>query len=251
MSYGQKIKEVGYYHKNKQLSVKGYTIDHFRDSIWNYYDTSGTIRVTGRFRKNRMNGQWVYYYPNGNKAINAFYSENKKEGKWIFYNTESKIMATGVFADNMPIDSTWTYYDNQRAAINNDSIYDDPENPANLYYLEDEFNNSEFGFGTPTFFDGVNSIYRYLAFNLHVPHNLREDEGTSKKCYIQFTVFRNGTVGDIKVLKSFSDALDENIISCFSSMPVYIPASNYGIAVNTRFILPFKYSVGNEFLPNN
>lgn len=70
-----------------------------------FYHTNGKIKETGFYDKNKeLTGKWIQYDVAGNKTVVAHYKEGKKVGKWTIYekNSVRKI----VYNNNNIISST-------------------------------------------------------------------------------------------------------------------------------------------------
>ena len=57
----------------------------------------------------------------------------------------------------------------------------------------------------------------------------------------QFVVKSDGTIGDIKVMRSISPELDEEAIRVIKAMPAWTPGKKDGKAVNVRYTLPVAF----------
>ena len=239
----QKIKEVKYTHPNERLKVTGFMKWQMKDSIWTYCDTSGNVRVTGHFKQDCMDGPWTYYYEGGSKAIEGSYSNSRRTGSWIFYYPEGNVMGMGNFSNDKEVVNSWKYFDPSGNEIVDDSIYPDLSRPAEFLYLGEsgcDSNDPYAGMKT-TFVSGDYALYYYLAANMPAFDLLFEKE---YKCFIQFTLQKNGTVSDVSVIKSFSADFDKNVTQSLLCFPISIPAFRNGVPVNARFTLPYKYSHG-------
>ena len=51
----------------------------------------------------------------------------------------------------------------------------------------------------------------------------------------------DGTIGDIKVMRSISPELDEEAIRVIKAMPAWTPGKQDGKAVNVRYTLPVAF----------
>ena len=58
---------------------------------------------------------------------------------------------------------------------------------------------------------------------------------------VGFTVNEDGTLSDIKVMKSISPTFDEEAIRVVKSMPKWNPAKQNGKAVKTKYTVPVTF----------
>lgn len=106
---------------------------------------------------------------------------------------------------------------------NNDSIYDIVEVNA----------------GFP---GGEEAMYKWLAQNIKYPKECVE-KGIQGRVMIQFVVNKDGSIPDIKVLKSPHSLLSEEAIRVVKAMPFWTPAKVKGKAVRSRFRLPINFKL--------
>lgn len=93
----------------------------------------------------------------------------------------------------------------------------------------------------PEFPGGVNKLMRFLQVNTEYPD--REKElGISGKVTTSFTVNEDGSISDIKVLKSPSPGFDREVVRVIKQLPRFKPGMQQGRNVKVRFILPFTFN---------
>jgi hypothetical protein len=129
----------------------------------------------------------------------------------------------------------------------------------------------------PEFPGGTDAMYAYLRENVHYPQEVLKGitEGTTN---VQFTVDIDGKVKDVGILGGrrskkdlrFQDPsaptpvtpliqhlmqgttlIDDANVRAVASMPNWKPGQTDGHAVATRFIIPFKSTVGKKDPPYN
>ncbi len=84
---------------------------------------------------------------------------------------------------------------------------------------------------------GSAACMKYIADNLRYPYT-QGDSSIQGRVILGFTVNEDGSLSDIKVMKSISPSLDEEAIRVVKSMPNWIPAKQNGKAVKTKYTLP-------------
>ena len=92
----------------------------------------------------------------------------------------------------------------------------------------------------PVFPGGQANLHTWLSNNLHYPAPALEDgiEGTVK---VQFTVFKDGHVGDARVVQSVESHLDAEALRLVKSMPNWTPGKVNGQPVNVTYTIPIKF----------
>ena len=94
----------------------------------------------------------------------------------------------------------------------------------------------------PEFVGGMAKLYEYLGKNIQYPEMAKEN-GIQGKVFVQFVVWKDGTIKDVKVVKGVHNTLNEESLRVVKSMPKWTPGKQRGKAVNTRFTLPVKYKI--------
>ena len=94
----------------------------------------------------------------------------------------------------------------------------------------------------PIFPGGEEALQKFLKENLVYPEKARELylEGTTM---IQFVVYKDGTVGDVKVLRSSYPILDMEAVRIVKMMPKWIPGKVNERPVSTYYRLPIKFQL--------
>lgn len=79
---------------------------------------------------------------------------------------------------------------------------------------------------------GISEMYKHIAENLKVPQKFK-DANISGKIVVSFRVKKEGTIDNIVILMSPGFGIDEEIISVFKTMPIWIPAKLNGVAIDS------------------
>ena len=87
---------------------------------------------------------------------------------------------------------------------------------------------------------GSAALMQYIAQNLRYP-NIQGDCNIQGRVIVGFTVNEDGTLSDIKVMKSISPTFDEEAILVVKSMPKWNPAKQNGKAVKTKYTVPVTF----------
>ena len=94
----------------------------------------------------------------------------------------------------------------------------------------------------PEFVGGMAKLYEYLGKNIQYPEMAKEN-GIQGKVFVQFVVWKDGTIRDVKVVKGVHKTLDNEATRVVKPMPKWTPGKQRGKAVNARFTLPIKFRI--------
>ena len=94
----------------------------------------------------------------------------------------------------------------------------------------------------PEFVGGMAKLYEFLGKHIQYPEMAKEN-GIQGKVFVQFVVWRDGTIRDVKVVKGVHKTLNKESLRVVKSMPKWTPGKQRGKPVNTRFTLPVKYKI--------
>lgn len=87
---------------------------------------------------------------------------------------------------------------------------------------------------------GSAACMQYIADNIRAPKECFEGIA-SGRVILGFTVNEDGSLSDIKVMRSLTPALDEEAIRVVRSMPKWNPAKQNGKAVKSKYTLPVTF----------
>ncbi|MGB1041105.1 MAG: TonB family protein [Flavobacteriales bacterium] len=94
----------------------------------------------------------------------------------------------------------------------------------------------------PEFPGGKEKMFEFLAKNITYPEIAKENEVTGN-VYIQFTVEKDGSLTDIKVVRGIGSGCDEEAVRAVKKMPNWIPGKQRKKLVRTSFILPIRFTL--------
>jgi len=94
----------------------------------------------------------------------------------------------------------------------------------------------------PEFIGGIEKLYEYLGNNINYPEQAK-DFSIQGKVFVQFVVWKDGTIRDVKVVKGAHKLLDKEALRVITKMPVWKPGKQRGKNVNARFTLPIKFRI--------
>ncbi len=95
---------------------------------------------------------------------------------------------------------------------------------------------------TPEFMGGIDKLYEYLGDNIYYPEQAK-DFSIQGKVFVQFVVWKDGTIKDVKIVKGVHKLLDNEALRVINNMPKWKPGKQRGRNVNARFTLPIKFRI--------
>ena len=84
---------------------------------------------------------------------------------------------------------------------------------------------------------GTDSLKAFILNNLKYP----SDACVQGRVVIAFVVEKDGSITNVDIVRSVHPALDEAAINVINKMPKWIPATNKGKIVRSRYYLPILY----------
>ena len=92
----------------------------------------------------------------------------------------------------------------------------------------------------PSFPGGQAKLMDYLSENIHYPEALAES-CVQGRVICTFVVEKDGSISDVKVVKSVDPLLDEEAIRVVSGMPKWYPGKQNGIAYRVKYTIPVTF----------
>lgn len=92
----------------------------------------------------------------------------------------------------------------------------------------------------PAYQGGEAALLDYLKENVKYPKDAAEQE-VSGRILVSFIVEKDGTLSDIKVLKTVFPSLDAEAIRVVKAMPKWIPGKQNGVVVRVKYVLPITF----------
>lgn len=81
---------------------------------------------------------------------------------------------------------------------------------------------------------------QFLYKNIKYP-TIAQENGTQGQVVLQFVVERDGSITDIRVVKSVDPYLDKEALRVVKTMPKWKPGKQRGKPVRCRFTLPVRF----------
>ncbi len=158
------------------------------------------------------NGDFYYYYSNGNPESEGRFKQGIKVGVWKRWN------------------------------------FDGTKKP-DRYYPDEDFKTTSRTTTPAKFLGGVEALHKLISDSLRYPKEAR-DRGLEGTVYVAFTIDATGKIKRPEVSGGMHYLLNEEALRFVSVMPVWIPASKNGIAVDSNFVMPIVFNIGNRATEN-
>mgnify|MGYP003289544139 CR=1 FL=1 len=95
----------------------------------------------------------------------------------------------------------------------------------------------------PTFQDGdANAFAMWVAQQIVYPETAKES-GASGRVILQFTIAKDGSVTDVKVVRGVHPDLDKEVVRVVTSSPKWNPGKHKGQAVPVMFTFPVVFKM--------
>lgn len=93
----------------------------------------------------------------------------------------------------------------------------------------------------PSFPGGQGELMRYIHSNIRYPSEL--EICVQGRVIVKFVVCADGSIKDVKVIKSVDPSLDAEAVRVISGMPRWIPGKQNGVAVNVYYTVPVMFKL--------
>jgi TonB family protein len=94
----------------------------------------------------------------------------------------------------------------------------------------------------PEFMGGMNAMGAFLSGTIKYPENARA-QGIKGQVMVEFVVKKDGSIGDVKVIKSVDPELDAEAVRVVSMMPKWKPGKQNGKLVHCYYNIPIRFTV--------
>lgn len=94
----------------------------------------------------------------------------------------------------------------------------------------------------PQFAGGEAAMYKWLNDNIVYPPAAAE-EGVSGRVVVEFVVGKDGSISNVRVVRSRHTALDKEALRVVKAMPNWIPGRNNGQPVKVTYTLPVTFKL--------
>ncbi len=87
---------------------------------------------------------------------------------------------------------------------------------------------------------GMAAMYEWIEQHLQYPKEALK-EGIEGRVFVRFTVRKDGSITDTKVIRSLDPLCDAEALRLVGTMPKWKPGRMTGIAVNSYYVLPIQF----------
>ena len=94
---------------------------------------------------------------------------------------------------------------------------------------------------TATFPGGDIALVKYLKKNVYYP--LDVPDNVEGKVYVSFVIEKDGSITNVKIVKSPHPSFSVEVIRVIKRMPKWIPGKKNGEIVRTKLVMPFAFSI--------
>ena len=121
------------------------------------------------------------------------------------------------------------------------TLGDKPENDS-IYQIVDEM---------PQYPGGEKAMMEYVAKNVKYPQEAKDKE-IQGRVFVSFVIEKDGSVNEVKVLRSIGGGCDEEAVRVIKGMPKWKPGKQEGKPVRVSYMMPinFKLSDGQPAKPS-
>ena len=92
----------------------------------------------------------------------------------------------------------------------------------------------------PSFPGGPGALMSFLSGNIKYPV-VAEENGIQGRVIVAFVVELDGSITDVRVVKSVDQSLDKEAVRVVKSMPRWIPGKQNGSAVRVKYTVPVTF----------
>ncbi|MBR5652410.1 MAG: TonB family protein [Bacteroidales bacterium] len=97
----------------------------------------------------------------------------------------------------------------------------------------------------PEFPGGQNAMIQFMVDNVTYPQKAK-DANIQGKVYVSFVVEKDGSVGDVKLMRGIGGGCDEEAVRVVKAMPKWVPGKKDGKNVRVSYVLPIFFKLNDE-----
>ncbi|MBQ3895624.1 MAG: energy transducer TonB [Paludibacteraceae bacterium] len=97
----------------------------------------------------------------------------------------------------------------------------------------------------PEFPGGDQALFKFLSSNLKYPSDAKKDS-IQGRVICRFTIDTDGSITDIRVLRSVHPSLDAEAVRVLSAMPKWTPAETDGKKTKCKFVFPVVFKMDTD-----
>ncbi len=93
--------------------------------------------------------------------------------------------------------------------------------------------------------EGFQQLFKYFNENTPYPDSLKSKKITGK-VLVEFTILKNGEIGDVKVVQKLHPVLDSIAVASVMQMPAWKPATMNNMPVESSHTIPLFFQLNNQ-----
>ena len=99
----------------------------------------------------------------------------------------------------------------------------------------------------PEFPGGIQAFYEFVGERLRYPPTAAR-MGIQGRVYLEFVVDKDGTLGDMRVVKGIGAGCDQEAIRVLKLVPKFKPGKQRGKPVKVRMVIPIFFKIADQSL---
>ncbi|MBR0177406.1 MAG: TonB family protein [Bacteroidales bacterium] len=170
----------------------------------------------------------------GKPANNFFITEEEKHGDTTRYSIEPFTISGSLF--ETLLDVATSDEDKKFQTIKED-VYQTLKNKSvgdSIYQIVEQM---------PKFPGGESALMEYVSKNVAYPEEAKEKE-IQGRVFIGFVVEKDGSIGEVKVLRGIGGGCDEEAVRVIKGMPKWKPGMQKGKPVRVSYQIPIMFKLG-------
>ena len=92
----------------------------------------------------------------------------------------------------------------------------------------------------PQFQGGNTELLKYISKNVRYPA-IAQENGIEGRVIVRFVVEKDGTIGEVQVVKGVDASLDKEAVRVVKTLPQWVPGKQNGRSVRVWFTLPVTF----------
>lgn len=95
----------------------------------------------------------------------------------------------------------------------------------------------------PAFPGGDTAMLKWVGEHLRYPYSC---EGPQGRVVVQFLIAKDGSIGEVKVIRSVTPELDAEVVRVVKTFPKFTPGKINGVITELWYTLPITFKLGTE-----
>jgi len=216
-----------------------------KDSIYlvEYFDDNFLRIESGRFLSLNppiKHGSFVSYFTNGQMMAGCVYQNDTLEGEYEEYYMKGSIRERGVYHRNLKHGFCGEFLENGDVIATREYVNGVVVKEKLAYKVIDDKNNfftkieADTALVLPHFPNGKSAMSAFIDKNLKFP-DAAKNQGIAGEAVIAFDIEVDGSITNIRVVKSLHPLLDEEAIRVVKLMPKWVPATKRGKPIKVKY----------------